>query len=59
MDYFINNIENLSSIDDLIIIKYSKFGLIEIKNSIRSHVYDGAALTKFIFWLKNNFKKKI
>ena len=30
----------------------------EIKNSIRSHIYDGAALTKFIFWLKNNFKKK-
>ena len=31
---------------------------IEIKNSIRSHIYDGAALTKFIFWLKNNFKTK-
>ena len=31
---------------------------IEIKNSIKSHIYDGAALTKFIFWLKNNFKKK-
>ena len=31
---------------------------VEIKNSIRSHIYDGAALTKFIFWLKNNFKKK-
>ena len=30
----------------------------EIKNSIRSHIYDGAALTKFIFWLKNNFKTK-
>ena len=30
----------------------------EIKNSIKSHVYDGAALTKFIFWLKNNFKTK-
>jgi len=29
----------------------------EIKNSIISHVYDGAALTKFIFWLKNSFKK--
>ena len=28
----------------------------EIKNSIKSHIYDGAALTKFIFWLKNNFK---
>ena len=31
---------------------------VEIKNSIKSHIYDGAALTKFIFWLKNNFKKK-
>ena len=30
----------------------------EIKNSIKSHIYDGAALTKFIFWLKDNFKKK-
>jgi Xaa-Pro aminopeptidase len=30
----------------------------EIKNSIRSHIYDGAALTKFIFWLKNSFKTK-
>ena len=30
----------------------------EIKNSIKSHIYDGAALTRFIFWLKNNFKKK-
>jgi len=32
---------------------------IEIKNTIKSHIYDGAALTKFILWLKNNFKKKI
>ena len=31
---------------------------IEIKNSIKSHIYDGAALTKFIFWLKDSFKKK-
>ena len=31
---------------------------IEIKNSIKSHIYDGAALTKFIFWLKNNFRTK-
>ena len=30
----------------------------EIKNSIKSHIDDGAALTKFIFWLKNNFKTK-
>ena len=31
---------------------------IEIKNTIKSHIYDGAALTKFIFWLKNSFKRK-
>ena len=30
----------------------------EIKNSIKSHIYDGAALTKFIFWIKNNFRVK-
>ena len=30
----------------------------EIKNSIKSHIYDGVALTKFIFWLKNNFKTR-
>ena len=31
---------------------------IEIKNTIKSHVYDGAALTKFLFWLKKNYLKK-
>ena len=30
----------------------------EIKNMIKAHIYDGAALTKFLFWLKNNFKRK-
>ncbi len=31
---------------------------IEIKNIINAHIFDGAALTKFLFWLKNNFKNK-
>tara|TARA_B100000579_G_scaffold328582_1_gene278593 strand:+ start:549 stop:2267 length:1719 start_codon:yes stop_codon:yes gene_type:complete len=31
---------------------------IEIKNIIKSHIYDGAALTKFLFWLKRNYKKQ-
>ncbi len=31
---------------------------IEIKNTIRAHVYDGAALTKFLFWVKKNYKKQ-
>ena len=30
----------------------------EIKNVIKTHIYDGAALTKFLFWIKNNFKNK-
>ncbi len=30
----------------------------EIKNMKKSHEIDGVALTKFLFWLKKNFKKK-
>jgi Xaa-Pro aminopeptidase len=31
----------------------------EIKNMINTHIIDGAALTKFIYWIKNINKKKI
>ncbi len=30
----------------------------EIKNIKKAHVYDGAALTKYLFWVKKNFIKK-
>tara|TARA_A100001011_G_scaffold337692_1_gene368028 strand:- start:4128 stop:5846 length:1719 start_codon:yes stop_codon:yes gene_type:complete len=30
----------------------------EIKNTKKIHEYDGASLTKFLFWIQNNFKKK-
>ena len=30
----------------------------EIKNTIKTHISDGVALTKFLFWIKNNFKIK-
>ena len=30
----------------------------EIKNIKKSHIYDGAALTKFLFWLKKNYEKQ-
>ena len=30
----------------------------EIANMKRAHVLDGAALTKYLFWVKNNFSKK-
>ncbi len=32
---------------------------IEIKNMINAHIADGAAVTKFIYWIKNTSKKKI
>ena len=31
----------------------------EIKNMVKAHILDGAALTKFIYWIKNINKKKI
>ena len=30
----------------------------EIENIKTAHIYDGAALTKYLFWLKKNFTKK-
>ena len=32
---------------------------IEIQNMIESHIYDGVALTKFLYWIKETNKKKI
>ena len=31
----------------------------ELKNTKKIHEYDGAALTKFLFWIKKNYKKKV
>ena len=31
---------------------------VEINNTIKSHLYDGAALTKFLFWIKKNYNKR-
>ena len=30
----------------------------EIENIKKAHIYDGAALTKYLFWIKKNFYKK-
>ncbi len=43
-------------IDPIYFLKSIK-SKIEIENTIRSHIYDGAALTKFLFWIKRNYKK--
>ena len=51
-----NNI--LKNIDPIYFLKSQKNN-VEINNIKQIHKYDGAALTKFIFWIKNNFKKRI
>tara|TARA_Y100000590_G_scaffold112056_1_gene127769 strand:+ start:4694 stop:6418 length:1725 start_codon:yes stop_codon:yes gene_type:complete len=43
-------------IDPIYFLKAKK-NSVEISNSIKSHILDGAALTKFIYWIKNNVKK--
>ena len=45
------------NIDPIYLFKSLK-NPIEIKNIKKSHIIDGVALTKFLFWLKKNFKKK-
>jgi len=44
--------------DDPIYLLKSVKNKVEIKNIIKSHIYDGVALTKFLLWLNNNFKIK-
>ncbi len=59
--YFENEIikknKIISDIDPIYQLKSVK-SHIEIKNVIKAHIYDGAALTKYLFWLKKNFGKK-
>ena len=43
---------------DPIYLLKSKKNKIEIKNTIKTHIYDGVALTKFLFWISDNFKKR-
>ena len=31
----------------------------EIENIKKIHIYDGVALTKYLFWIKKNFNKKV
>ena len=47
----------IDKIDPIYFLKSIK-NKTEIENMKRSHLTDGVALTKFLFWLKKNFKKK-
>ena len=56
MSFFKNNI--ILDISDPIYEFKSIKNIKEIKNIEKAHIYDGVALTKYLFWIKNNFKKK-
>ena len=47
----------LETIDPIYFLKSIK-NKVEIKNNIKSHIYDGAALTRFLIWVKKNYEKK-
>ena len=46
----------IEEIDPIFFLK-SKKNIVEINNTIKSHIVDGTALTKFIYWIKNNINK--
>jgi len=47
---------HIFEIQDPIYLSKSIKNKIEIKNTLKAHIYDGAALTKFLFWIQNNFR---
>ena len=49
----------VSKKDDPIYFMKSIKNKVEIRNMINSHISDGVALTKFLYWIKNKNKKNI
>ena len=60
--YFFENIilkqNKILNINDPIYFLKAIKGKKEIENIKKAHIYDGVALTKYLFWLKKNFNKK-
>ena len=54
----INKKNKIINLEDQIYILKARKDKTEINNMIKSHIYDGAALTKYLFWIKKNFEKK-
>ncbi len=49
----------ISNISDPLYLMKSIKNKVEIKNTIKSHIHDGVAVTKFLFWIKKNQKRKL
>ncbi len=60
--YFFENIilkqNKILNINDPIYFLKAIKGKKEIENIKKAHIYDGVALTKYLFWVKKNFSKK-
>ena len=48
----------INKVDPIYLMKSVK-NKVEIDNMINSHIFDGIALTKFLYWIKNRNKKEI
>ena len=49
----------ISKIGDPLYLMKSVKNKVEINNTIQSHISDGVAVTKFLYWIKKNQNKKI
>ncbi len=49
----------VSKVGDPLYLMKSIKNKVEINNTIESHIYDGVAVTKFLYWIKKNQNKKI
>ena len=56
--YVINKNNKILNLQDPIYFLKAVKGKQEIENIKKAHIYDGVALTKYLFWLKRNFYKK-
>ena len=56
--HIINKNNKILDLQDPIYFLKAVKGKQEIENIKKAHIYDGVALTKYLFWLKKNFYKK-
>ncbi len=59
LENLINSKFKVSKIGDPLYLMKSIKNKVEINKTIESHIHDGVAVTKFLYWIKKNQNKKI
>ncbi len=59
LESLINSKFKISKIGDPLYLMKSIKNKVEINKTIESHIHDGVAVTKFLYWIKKNQNKKI